>query len=483
MKILNRDTAATTQLNSRVNTKVLKSRSVRTRQGHIAGLKCCCVLWYAVLFCLCSMNSVFALDKKEKTHHFASLAPILKKIMPAVVNITIQGPMRLETQAIKKQAYGRFQGIGSGVIIDAKQGFIVTNAHVIKNAKLIDVTLHNGRRVKARLIGMDPASDIAVIKIKALGLSSLVISDSNRLQVGDFVVAIGNPFGLNPLGTNQTATFGIVSATQRSELRLDGGIENFIQTDAAINPGNSGGALVNTRGELVGINTAIVSPYGGNVGIGLAIPSNMILSISKQIIQYGSVKRGLIGIFVQQLTPELAESFQIKEKKGALITQINPHSPAEKSGLKVGDVVLKINKNTVTDAAQVKNLSSLLRVGSTAELQIYRNQSIHLIKVKIADLRSHEQSALQEAPFFYGVILRNLEQSSETFGLIQGIQVVAISETAPAQRSGLRPGDVITHANHVPVHNLNDLKKNSSNRSKLLLRVLRGSGAIFVVVQ
>lgn len=257
--------------------------------------------------------------------------PSFKNIMPAIVNVAVQGYLpadatppgassrnddealntRRPHQALPEKGR-KFESIGSGVILDAQNGIIITNDHVIRNATLITITLQDGRRLKAKLIGSDSETDLAVLKINATNLKSLPIGDSDQLQVGDFVVAIGNPFGLNSFGNSQSATFGIVSALKRSDLNIEG-VENFIQTDAAINPGNSGGALVNTKGELIGINTAILSPYGGNVGIGFAIPVNMAKDVAQQIIKFGSIHRGLMGIYVQHLTPELAHSLGYTE--------------------------------------------------------------------------------------------------------------------------------------------------------------------------
>ncbi len=280
---------------------------------------------------LLSMLAFTASAEEAKT--IASLAPVLKNAMPAIVNVAVQGIIQINPAAsdedngdepqdrqLVPEKPRKFQSIGSGVIVDPAHGVIITNDHVIRNATLITVTLHDGRRLKAKLIGGDSDTDIAVLKVDAKNLKSLPIGDSDKAEVGDFVVAIGNPFGLNSFGNSQTATFGIISATKRSDLNIEG-VENFIQTDAAINPGNSGGALVNAKGELIGINTAIISPYGGNVGIGFAIPINMAKDVAQQLIRYGSIHRGLMGIFVQHLTPELAQAMGYPEDfQGAIVS-------------------------------------------------------------------------------------------------------------------------------------------------------------------
>nr|3PV4_A Chain A, DegQ [Legionella fallonii] len=335
-----------------------------------------------------------------------SMAPVLKNIMPAIVNVAVQGylpndvtppgsagndeenqPNNRPPQSRMPEKGRKFESIGSGVIIDPNNGVIITNDHVIRNASLITVTLQDGRRLKARLIGGDSETDLAVLKIDAKNLKSLVIGDSDKLEVGDFVVAIGNPFGLNSFGNSQSATFGIVSALKRSDLNIEG-VENFIQTDAAINPGNSGGALVNAKGELIGINTAILSPYGGNVGIGFAIPINMVKDVAQQIIKFGSIHRGLMGIFVQHLTPELAQAMGYPEDfQGALVSQVNPNSPAELAGLKAGDIITQINDTKITQATQVKTTISLLRVGSTVKIIVERDNKPLTLSAVVTDIK------------------------------------------------------------------------------------------------
>ncbi len=427
-----------------------------------------------------------------------NLAPVLKNIMPAIVNVAVQGYLPNDASASgsdddaapenKRQSRvpdkGRkFESIGSGVIIDPKSGIIVTNDHVIRNANLITVTLQDGRRLKARLIGGDSETDLAVLKIDAKNLKSLVIGDSDNLQVGDFVVAIGNPFGLNSFGNSQSATFGIVSALKRSDLNIEG-VENFIQTDAAINPGNSGGALVNTKGELIGINTAIISPYGGNIGIGFAIPINMVKDVTQQIIKFGSIHRGLMGIFVQHLTPELAQSMGYPEDvQGALVSQVNENSPAEIAGLKAGDIIVQINDTKITQATQVKTTISLLRVGSTAKIMILRDNKPLTLNAEVTDIKKHEQKLQSNNPFLYGLALRNFEQESPPHGNVVGVQVVGASESSAGWRAGLRPGDIIISANKVPTKDVKTLQSIAQNKKQqLLVQVLRGPGALFLLI-
>lgn len=440
-----------------------------------------------------------SLTVKADETSMPNLAPVLKNIMPAIVNVAVQGYLPGDASAAgggdeevtpdnkrnpRAPEKGRkFETIGSGVILDPNSGIIVTNDHVIRNANLITVTLQDGRRLKARLIGGDSETDLAVLKIDAKNLKSLVIGDSDNLQVGDFVVAIGNPFGLNSFGNSQSATFGIVSALKRSDLNIEG-VENFIQTDAAINPGNSGGALVNTKGELIGINTAIISPYGGNVGIGFAIPINMVKDVTQQIIKFGSIHRGLMGIFVQHLTPELAQSMGYSEDvQGALVSQVNENSPAEVAGLKSGDIIIQINDTKITQATQVKTTISLLRVGSTAKIQILRDNKSLTLNAEVTDIKKHEQKLQSNNPFLYGLALRNFEQESPPHGNVIGVQVVGASESSAGWRAGLRPGDIIISANKVSTKDVKTLQTIAQDKKQqLLVQVLRGPGALFLLI-
>ncbi len=423
-----------------------------------------------------------------------TLAPILKKSMPAIVNIAVQGilpspmisiPGKSPTTPEEEEQLKpkKFQSIGSGVIIDPENGIILTNDHVIRQADLITVTLNDGRRLKAQRIGSDSETDIAVLKIDAKHLHTLTIGDSDKVDVGDYVIAIGNPFGLNNFGNSQSATFGIVSAKQRSDLNIEG-IENFIQTDAAINPGNSVGALINIRGELIGINTAIISMYGGNVGIGFAIPINMAKEVAQQIVQYGSVHRGMMGIFVQPLTPELAVAMgQHENMQGALVAQVNESSPAERAGVKPGDIIVAINDAKITQATQVKNIISLLRVGSNAKITVVRDGKEQVFYALVTDHKKQEQALQKINPLLYGIALQNFEQDSPLHGYVRGAQVVGASENSSGWRAGLRPGDVIIMANHTPVQNakaLQDIAK--KNPKQLLVQVLRGAGALFILI-
>jgi serine protease Do len=434
----------------------------------------------------------------------ASLAPMLKKVMPAVVNIAAQGEVVVPAGLTNKKPnssngnsdnnsnsdnsnpslpYGslrEFASLGSGVILDAAKGYIITNAHVLKEAKTITVTLSDGRTFKAKLIGSDSASDIALIQIPAEKLTAMPVGNSDSLQVGDFVAAIGNPFGLS-----QTATTGIVSALKRGGLGIEGpqGLENFIQTDASINPGNSGGALVNFQGQLIGINTAILSPEGGNIGIGFAIPINMARTIVAQLIQYGAVKRGLMGVIVQDLTPDLADGFNTPNAQGAVVTLVSPNSPASKAGLQSGDIIQTLDGQNMLTAAAVRNAVGVLRVGAKINLQVLRHGKSVDLEVVTADPELYIKKTEKDDPFLFGLSLRNFDQQTPAQGHVSGVQIVYVSKNSAAWRASLIPGDVIVSANQKPVKTIAELQDAAKDNNKhLLLNILRGTGGMFVVL-
>lgn len=442
------------------------------------------------------LNLLALTASADNTPLAPTLSPILKSSMPAVVNVAVQGIVPGNSTTVDEDNSNqeqrpqlvperpkKFQSIGSGVIVDPTNGIIITNDHVIRNANLITVTLNDGRRLTAKLIGGDSDTDIAVLKIDAKNLKSLPVGDSDKAEVGDFVVAIGNPFGLNSFGNSQTATFGIISATKRADLNIEG-VENFIQTDAAINPGNSGGALVNAKGELIGINTAIISPYGGNVGIGFAIPINMAKNVAEQLIRYGSIHRGLMGIFVQHLTPELAQAMGYTEDfQGAIVSQVNENSPAEKAGLKPGDIITQINDTKIVQATQVKSTIGLLRVGTTAKIVLRRDGKEMIINALVTDIKKHEQELQASNPFLYGLALNNFDQDSPLHGHIIGVQIMGAAENSAGWRAGLRPGDVIIAANKQNTPTVKALQTIASQQKKqLLVQVLRGPGALFLLI-
>ncbi len=318
-----------------------------------------------------------------------TLAPVVSRITPGVVGISVRGRVREDNPLLQDPMFRRFfnlqqqpveretQATGSGVIVDAAQGYVMTNAHVVENASNIEVTTKDNRRLTAKLIGRDPDTDIAVLQIPAGGLTAVPIGDSDRLQVGDFVLAIGNPFGLG-----QTVTSGIISALGRSGLGIEG-YEDFIQTDASINPGNSGGPLVDLQGRVVGINTAILAPGGGNIGIGFAVPINMARQVMDQLINYGEIKRGRIGVAIQDLTPDLAQALGTRHTQGAVIARVVPGSPAERAGLRTNDLVVAINGAPMRSGTELRNRVGLSRIGDEVELTVERGGTERNVTVRV----------------------------------------------------------------------------------------------------
>ncbi len=412
-----------------------------------------------------------------------TIAPMISRVTPSIVNITVQKkavptsgafiPEGEDNDDIKKNH--SVVGLGSGVILDAKHGVIVTNAHVIDHAKNILVTLKDGRHYRAVSLGEDDGFDIAVIQIKAKHLIALPLGDSDDIQVGNFVAAIGSPFGLN-----QTVTYGVISALNRSEPKIEG-FQSFIQTDAPINPGNSGGALVNLKGQLVGINTALVGP-GANVGIGFAIPSNMVNSIAQQLIQYGKVKRGMLGVIAQNITPSLADAMKFKNDTGVIISQVVPGSPAEKAGLKMKDILVSINKKPMMSAAQVRNTLGMMRPGTKITLEVIRRHKAQTLTAKVGDPK--EELKQRVNPFLAGVSFRDFSQIETDGSQLTGVIVTNITETSQAALAGVVPGDVITDANGKNIATTQDLI-NIANQptDSLLLSVDRDNLNAFLVIE
>jgi len=419
-----------------------------------------------------------------------TLAPMLEKTVPGVVNIFTRTKVTVrQSPLLSDPFFRRFfnvpdqprertqQSLGSGVVVDAGNGYILTNHHVIDGADEISVNTADGRTLQATVVGSDPETDIAVLKVEQDNLTELPMSNSDSLRVGDFVVAIGNPFGLG-----QTVTSGIVSAMGRSGLGIEG-YEDFIQTDASINPGNSGGALVNLRGELVGVNTAILSKSGGNVGIGFAIPINMARDIMAQLIEHGAVQRGTLGAQAQDLTPDLAAAFDIAENgRGAVVTQVTRGSPADKAGLKAGDVITHINERPVKDASDVRNRIGLLRIGEKVQMKILRDGKPRTIRavVEEPELVSIEGEKLH--PRLAGAVLANVVEETVK-GRIEGVAVADVAPGSPAMQAGLRQGDVIAQANRQAVSDINSLKAAITDSDALLLNVQRRGGALFILLR
>jgi serine protease DegQ len=418
-----------------------------------------------------------------------SLAPMLQNVTPAVVNISTKTRVRVSNPFFDDPVFRQFfglngspreqveQSLGSGVIVDAAKGYILTNNHVVGGADDITVTLQDGRNFKGTLVGTDPATDVAVVKITADHLQALPIADSSALRVGDFVVAVGDPFGLG-----QTVTSGIVSALGRSGL---GGssYQNMIQTDASINPGNSGGALVNLRGELVGINTMILSPSGGNVGIGFAIPTKIASNVMQQLITNGKVSRGDLGVQTQDITPNIAKLLGLKDNNGAVVTRVLPGSPADRAGLQVGDVVTSINGASLQNADQLSNAEGLLPANSTVNLSVLRNGSTRQITAKLAPERLATLDGGKLDPRLVGVTFSDLSDQQSSQGLA-GVAVASVNPGSRAARAGLSNGDVIVGVGNRRITNLRDLQGLAAARPRqLVLLIATDDGINYVVIQ
>ena len=416
-----------------------------------------------------------------------SLAPMVETVLPAVVNISTRGRVSMrENPLMQDPFFRRFFGapgtqprerqtssLGSGVIIDAAAGHVVTNQHVIGNADEITVRLHDGRSVQAEVIGSDPNADIAVIKIPAQDLTAIDLGNSDRLRVGDFVVAIGNPFGLG-----QTVTSGIVSALGRSGLGIED-YEDFIQTDASINQGNSGGALVNLRGELIGVNTAIVGPSGGNVGIGFAIPINMVLGLTRQIVEFGEVRRGRLGVVIQDLTRDLAEAFGIDTEHGAVIAQVMPDSAAADAGFKEADVITAVNGRPVKGATDLRNKIGLSRSDEEVEIQYFRNGQQATVRVKLRPAEVAIGLGEKISQHLTGATLADSED-----GEFAGVRVTEVEMRSPAWDAGLRKNDLIVSINRERVKNIDDVRQVVSKHSAgVLLQIKRGDSALFLAIR
>lgn len=415
-----------------------------------------------------------------------SLAPMLEKVLPAVVSVHVEGTEAAsQAQDIPeplKRFFGQgpggdqaqpFEGLGSGVIIDAAKGYILTNNHVVNGADKISVQLGDGSEYDAKLIGHDEQTDIALIQVEgAKNLTQVKIADSDQLKVGDFAVAIGNPFGLG-----QTATSGIISALGRSGLNLEG-LENFIQTDAAINRGNSGGALVNLNGELIGINTAILAPDGGNIGIGFAIPSNMVKNLTGQMVEYGQVKRGELGILGAELNSELAKAMKVDAQRGAFVSQVLPNSAAAKAGVKAGDVVVSMNGKPLSSFAALRAEVGSLPIGTKLQLGLLRDGKPVSVTV---ELQQSTQDKVQSATIYTGIEGADLSNDS---GSDKGVRVDNVKPNSAAARIGLKKGDVILGVNQQRVTNLGELRKILDTKpSVLALNVKRGDSSIYLLMQ
>ena len=417
-----------------------------------------------------------------------SLAPMVRRVSPAVVNIATRGTVKeqaqnnpllndpffrrfFETPPDAQPRERQFQSAGSGVIIDAKNGYIVTNYHVVENASEITVTLLDNRSFTAKVLGTDEASDLALLQAKEPNLVEIGIADSSQLEVGDYVVAIGNPFGLQ-----HTVTAGIVSALGRSGINPDG-YEDFIQTDASINPGNSGGALVNLRGELVGINSAILSRSGGNIGIGFAISSNLVRSVTDQLIHHGEVRRGVLGINIYDVNSDIAKEYGLSEASGALVAGVAPGSAAEKAGVKTGDVVTAVDGRTIRSAAELRRMIGMLAVGDKVELGLVRDGK----PLKLTAVVAAKNSAESGSAGGINKSLEGAELADAPSG--GGVTVKSVQEGSAAAQVGLRANDLIVGVGRVPVANLKAFREATKGASLLLLNVRRGAQILLIPVR
>lgn len=441
------------------------------------------------------INATAALPTEVNGQALPSLAPMIEKVRPAVVSISVEGKTKADSRRSREipeefefffgphaDLFGNrfsgprnFRGMGSGAVINAEKGYIITNNHVINNADKITVKLEDGREFKAKLVGSDPLSDVALIQVEEpKNLTEIKFADSDKLRVGDFTVAIGNPFGLG-----QTVTSGIVSALGRSTGKSDEGYENYIQTDAAVNQGNSGGPLINLNGELIGINTAIISPSGGNAGIAFAIPSNMVNSLVSQIVEFGEVKRGMLGIKGGELNADLAKEFNISTQQGAFISEVLPDSAAAKAGFKAGDVITEINGQKIRSFSELRAKIATSGVGKEVELTYLRDGKENKAKVTLQSDSETKLTASNIIPSLKGAEFNNYSAKG-----IKGVEISNVEKGSVAEMRSLKKGDIIIGVNRHSVENIADLRKIlDSKPSVVALNIVRDGTNFYVILQ
>ncbi|MCZ9151235.1 serine endoprotease DegQ [Escherichia albertii] len=415
-----------------------------------------------------------------------SLAPMLEKVLPAVVSVRAEGTASQDQKIpeefkkffgddLPEQPAQPFEGLGSGVIINANKGYVLTNNHVINQAQKISIQLNDGREFDAKLIGGDDQSDIALLQIQNPGkLTQIAIADSDKLRVGDFAVAVGNPFGLG-----QTATSGIISALGRSGLNLEG-LENFIQTDASINRGNSGGALLNLNGELIGINTAILAPGGGSVGIGFAIPSNMARTLAQQLIDFGEIKRGLLGIKGTEMSADIAKAFNLDVQRGAFVSEVLPGSGSAKAGIKAGDIITSLNGKPLNSFAELRSRIATTEPGTKVKLGLLRNGKPLEVEVTLDTSTSSSASAEMITPALEGATLSDGQLKDGG----KGIKIDEVVKGSPAAQAGLQKDDMIIGVNRDRVNSIAEMRKVLAAKPAIIaLQIIRGNESIYLLMR
>ncbi|MGM7457690.1 serine endoprotease DegQ [Escherichia albertii] len=415
-----------------------------------------------------------------------SLAPMLEKVLPAVVSVRVEGTASQDQKIpeefkkffgddLPEQPAQPFEGLGSGVIINANKGYVLTNNHVINQAQKISIQLNDGREFDAKLIGGDDQSDIALLQIQNPGkLTQIAIADSDKLRVGNFAVAVGNPFGLG-----QTATSGIISALGRSGLNLEG-LENFIQTDASINRGNSGGALLNLNGELIGINTAILAPGGGSVGIGFAIPSNMARTLAQQLIDFGEIKRGLLGIKGTEMSADIAKAFNLDVQRGAFVSEVLPGSGSAKAGIKAGDIITSLNGKPLNSFAELRSRIATTEPGTKVKLGLLRNGKPLEVEVTLDTSTSSSASAEMITPALEGATLSDGQLKDGG----KGIKIDEVVKGSPAAQAGLQKDDIIIGVNRDRVNSIAEMRKVLAAKPAIIaLQIIRGNESIYLLMR
>jgi serine protease Do/serine protease DegQ len=448
------------------------------------------LLRLAAPLALCAATVAFAaLPPAVDGQPLPTLAPMLAQVTPAVVNISVL-TRSTEANPLARDPFFRWwfnlpeqqqreeRAAGSGVIVDAARGRVVTNHHVIKDAQEIVVILKDRRVFKAQLAGSDPGTDVALLRIPAERLSAIRMGDSDAVTVGDFVVAIGNPFGIG-----QTVTSGIVSAVGRGGLTMEG-YEEFIQTDASINPGNSGGALVNLRGELVGINTAIIGPSGANVGIGFAIPTNMARAVIDQILRFGEVRRGRLGVTTQDLTPELAKTLGLTVTEGAVVAGVEKGSAAERAGLRPKDVVIAVNDRPIRASSELRNRIGLVPVGDEVEMTVLRDGRQIKLRARVGEMFQAVSVSGESVPQLAGLKVADVQPGMPGYGKLEGVVVTGSEAGSPAFKNGLRVGDVIYGVNQWRVLSVKQfIEALRTADQPLRLALLRGEYRITLIIR